>query len=67
MEKCASINHKETDAISFCGKCKVYFCNKCDKFHSEIFQNHNTIKLEKGKDIVKYSSDFVKKKIIKLN
>ena len=51
MEKCSLINHKESDAISFCGECKIYMCNKCDKFHSEMFENHNQIKLEKGKDI----------------
>ena len=26
-------------------------CNKCEKYNSEIFLNHNQIKLEKGKDI----------------
>ena len=62
MEKCASINHKEIDAISFCGECKLYFCNKCDKFHSEIFQNHNIIKLEKGKDIGELFTGFCKEK-----
>ena len=50
MEKCSSANYKEIDALSFCGKCKIYMCNKCDKFHSEMFQNQNSIKLEKGKD-----------------
>ena len=60
MEKCASINHKEIDAISFCGECKLYFCNKCDKFHSEIFQNHYTIKLEKGKNIGELFTGFCK-------
>ena len=45
------MNHKEIDALSFCGECKIYMCNKCDKFHSEMFQNHKSIKLEKGKDI----------------
>ena len=50
MEKCSLTNHKESDAISFCGECKIYMCNKCEKHHSELFPNHNPIKLEKGKD-----------------
>jgi len=62
MEKCSSMNHKEIDALSFCGECKIYMCNKCDKFHSEMFQNHNSIKLEKGKDITELFTGFCKEK-----
>ena len=61
MEKCASVNHKEIDAVSYCGECKVYLCNKCNKFHSEIFVNHNSIKLE-GKDITELFTGFCKEK-----
>ena len=51
MEKCSSINHKEIEALSFCNDCNLYMCNKCEKLHSELFQNknHNQIKLEKEK------------------
>jgi len=62
MEKCSSANHKEIDALTFCGECKIYMCNKCDKFHSEMFQNHNSIKLEKGKDITELFTGFCKEK-----
>ena len=62
MEKCFSINHKEIDALSFCGECKLYMCNKCEKLHSELFQNHNQIKLEKGKDIKEIFTGFCKEK-----
>ena len=51
MKKCSSINHKENNALSFCGECKIFMCNKCEKYHSELFQNHNQIKLEECKDI----------------
>ncbi len=37
--------HKDIIAIKYCPECKIYMCNKCDKFHSELFQNHNTIKI----------------------
>ena len=50
MEKCSSENHKEIDALYFCGECKIYMCNKCVKNHSELFKNHNQIKLEKSSD-----------------
>ena len=62
MEKCSSLNHKEIDALSFCGECKLYMCNKCDKFHAEMFQNHLSIKLEKGKDIKDLFTGFCKEK-----
>ena len=50
MEKCSSENHKEIDALYFCGECKIYMCNKCVKNHSQLFKNHNLIKLEKSSD-----------------
>ena len=62
MEKCSSICHREIDALSFCGECKLYMCNKCDKFHSEMFQNHISIKLEKGRDIKELFTGFCKVK-----
>ena len=62
MEKCSSKNHKESDAISFCGECKIYMCNKCDKYHSEIFDNHNQINIEKGKVINELFTGFCKEK-----
>ena len=62
MEKCSSVNHKEIEALYYCGECKIYMCNKCDKFHSEIFQNHYKIKLEKGNDIKELFTGFCKEK-----
>ena len=64
MEKCSVISHKELDALSFCYDCKIYMCNKCEKHHSELFQNqnHNQIKLEKGKDISELFTGFCKEK-----
>ena len=51
--KCSSIEHKEIDAVIFCQNCKVYFCNKCENFHSKKFQGHLITNLtnEKNKDI----------------
>ena len=46
-KKCASKNHIEIDAITYCPECKVYMCNKCEQFHSELFQNHHSFDLYK--------------------
>ena len=50
--KCSSPEHKEINAIKFCEECKIYICNKCDKFHSGLFSTHKAISLDKNsKDI----------------
>ena len=50
-KKCSLKKHSEVDAISFCQDCKTYFCNKCNNYHSEIFENHKTINLKDEKEI----------------
>ena len=40
-QKCYNKNHKDINAIVYCQICKVYMCNKCENFHSDLFQNHN--------------------------
>ena len=47
MKKCSSEKHKEVDAILYCSECKIYICNKCDKFHSELFGNIHQNKIIK--------------------
>jgi len=44
--KCSSTKHKENNAISYCEECKIYLCNKCEKPHSELFENHHQFKLD---------------------
>ena len=48
MEKknCCS-SHKEIEAITYCQKCEIYMCNKCEKIHSELFKNHIPYNLNK--------------------
>ena len=50
-KKCSLKKHSEVDAISFCQDCKIYLCNKCQNYHSEILENHKTINLKDEKDI----------------
>ena len=45
-KKCSSNKH-EINAISYCDLCKIYMCNKCSNLHSELFQNHQAINLNK--------------------
>ena len=60
--KCSSINHKENNAISFCGQCRIYMCIKCEKYHSEMFSNHNKLNLEKDKYFSEIFTGFCKEK-----
>ena len=49
--KCSLSSHKEIDAISFCYECKIFMCNKCEKLHSEVLENHHQYKIDKENDI----------------
>ena len=59
-QKCSSIDHIKTDAIIYCNICNVYLCNKCENFHSKIFQNHPTQDLTKEK--INFFSDICSEK-----
>ena len=45
-KKCSSLKHKEIKATNYCPECKIYMCNKCENYHSELFQNHHQVKLD---------------------
>ena len=45
--KCTSKEDENIDAICYCGECKIYMYNKCEKFHSKLFSNHQTFNLDK--------------------
>ena len=49
-KKCSSEEDKDIDAISYCGECKIYMCNKCEKYHSKLFSNHEIYNLDKSVD-----------------
>ena len=51
-KKCSSEKHKENNAIYYCSECKIHMCNKCLNHHSELFQNHNLIKLDKDINLI---------------
>ena len=47
-KKCSLKEHEETDANIFCPECKIYMCNKCINFHSNLFKNHHIFNLDKN-------------------
>ena len=57
-QKCSYAEHKEFDAISYCLKCEIYNCNKCEKYHLGFFPHHKTLSLDK--DISKVFTGFCK-------
>ena len=51
-KKCSSKKHEGNNAIYCCTECKIYLCNKCLNNHSELFQDHNLIKLDKDINLI---------------
>ena len=47
-KKCSSKEHEKVDANTYCQDCKIYMCNKCLNFHSNLFKDHKTYNLEKN-------------------
>ena len=45
-KKCSSKIHGEISAVKYCLECKVFMCNKCENFHSELLQNHHTVNID---------------------
>ena len=45
---CSSIEHEEIKSNSYCKKCEIYMCNKCEIIHSKLCKNHQLFII--GKD-----------------
>ena len=60
MQKCSLKEHKDNEAILFCCDCKIYICNKCEVYHSKLFENHHKYKLEGNEDINKIFTGYCK-------
>ena len=58
QKKCSIKKHENIDSTIFCPECQVYMCNKCENYHSELFQNHHKFKLDK--DIEQIFTGFCK-------
>ena len=42
--------HEEVDACKYCQECNTYFCNKCEKHHSELLKHHHVFQIDKNAD-----------------
>ena len=51
QKKCFTEEHKEINAISYCPECRIYMCNKCEKYHSPFFKTHQISKLNKEEEL----------------
>ena len=60
IKKCSLLEHKDIEAINFCQECKIFMCNKCEKYHSELFKNHHQYTLDKN--ITNFFTDICKEK-----
>ena len=38
--KCSFKEHKDIEDISYCFKCNVYLCDKCEDYHKGLLENH---------------------------
>ena len=45
-KKCSSKMHNNNDAISYCEKCNIFMCKKCENLHNELFQEHNSYNIK---------------------
>ena len=39
-KKCSLKDHSEINANIYCKKCEKYMCNKCEVYHSKLFEDH---------------------------
>ena len=47
QKNCSFQEHQAIKAITYCFICKIYMCNKCEIFHSKMFQTHKSINIDK--------------------
>ena len=52
--------HPDTNASIYCLQCKINFCIKCEKLHSQLFKSHQKINLEKNSE--EFFTGFCKEK-----
>ena len=47
-KNCSFIEHKETEAISYCIKCQIYLCKKCLNYHKGLIDEHPIYNIDKN-------------------
>ena len=46
--KCSSKKHGNIEANVYYKDCNIFLCNKCQNFHSDLFQNHKISEINKS-------------------
>ena len=54
------MSHDEINAVIYCQECRAYMCNKCENYHSKLFNNHHQYNLDK--DINELFTGYCKEK-----
>ena len=49
-KKCSLPEHKEINANSYCKRCDIYLCNKCEIIHSNLCINHQIYNINKNEE-----------------
>ena len=60
--KCSAKKHLENNAICYCYNCKKYLCNKCQNYHSELFEDHQLLNVDKNTNLENLFTGFCKEK-----
>ena len=50
-KNCSLKKHNDIPSNSYCQECKIYMCEKCENFHSELFTNHHQFKVKDNDNI----------------
>ena len=46
-KKCSSKKHSEINAVSYCGKCRLYICKQCKNYHMDLYEDHHLYEIDK--------------------
>ena len=47
-KKCSFKGHHNIEAVTVCQECKIYMCNNCDNYHSNLLQNLHTFNIKEN-------------------
>ena len=60
--KCSAKKHTDNNAICYCYNCKKYLCNKCQNYHSELFEDHQLFNVDKNTNLENLFTGYCKEK-----
>ena len=46
LKKCSNKKHSDINAIKYCIECKLFLCNKCTNYHSELLDTHHLYNID---------------------